>query len=784
MRIDSISLSWFRGAAEAAAIRPTGKSMVVYGENGSGKSSFVDAVEYSLHDGKIGHLAHEYSGKHQERGVLNTHTPPTSAAEIRVRFADTSERVTTISGAGVTRSSGADAAAIQTWDYRRTILRQHEVVEFIQDTKGNKYSALLPLLGLHHLEVAAENLRQLRRAAEQESKLASVQGTLDALEVKRRDALGGVADAAILERIKAVHAKYCGTGAPSERSAECCRETEQALTARIEGFNEERKRQLTLESVGGLKLGEEIRALRSCSSSLAGTAEPLLTERLEVLQRADRFVEKCDASGEVACPACGSMVEADGLRSHIAKERERLRESLTSLNALKEARNRVSDTVSSLKQSLGTEEAKGWRTALGADLAEGFEYLDSIKTDALRASCSEDDTRRIEEKLLALIDRAAARKSGSPELRDLLADKKTIENGGAILAGAPLRDQAIRAKALLAFLGALEDGVRAEIRLRSQTVIDSLSTDIQRMWGILHPGEAIADVRLCVPEDADKAIDVQLQFFGVAQESPRLTLSEGHRNSLGLCIFLAMAKRDGGTDRPLFLDDVVVSLDRNHRGMIVELLEREFSQRQVILLTHEREWYAELRQQLDGSNWGFTVLMPYESPEIGIRVSDAKTATFDDARALLKVSQDSAGNTTRKIMDIELAVRASRLKLRLPYLHREKNDHRVAHNFLAVLISDGAKCFQIDEAGKYVPYTEAIAAFREADRLLVSWGNRASHTFDIVKSEAEKLIAVCEVALGFFVCPKCAKPAFQTDDANGEYVQCRCGTVRWRYGKA
>lgn len=784
MRIDSISLKWFRGAAEAAAIHPNRKSMVVYGENGSGKSSFVDAVEYSLHDGRIGHLSHEYSGRHQERGVLNTHTPATSSAEIRVRFADTSERVTTISRAGVTTCSGAVAAAIQTWDYRRTILRQHEVVEFIQDTKGNKYSALLPLLGLHHLEVAAENLRQLRRAAEQEAKPAAVQSTLAGLEVKRRDSLGGATDDTILERIKAVHARYCGTGAPSANAAECCRETEQALAARIGGFNEERKRQLVLESVGGLKLGEEIRALRSASSSLAGTTEPLLTERLEVLQRADTFVEKLDASGEVACPACGRMVEADDLRSHIAKERERLGESLVALDALRVARGRVCDAVSSLKGSLGSEEAKCWRMELGADLSDGFEYLDSIDIDVLRARCSEDALRSIEAHLVPLIDRAAARKSAAPEMRDLLADKTTLEIGGAILAGAPLQDQAARAKTLLAFLGALENGVRAEIRQQSQSVIDSLSTDIQRMWAILHPGEAIAEVRLCVPEDADKAIDVQLQFFGVTQESPRLTLSEGHRNSLGLCIFLAMAKRDGGTDRPLFLDDVVISLDRNHRGMIVELLEKEFSERQVILLTHEREWYAELRQQLDGAKWGFTVLMPYETPEIGIRVSDPKAATFDDARALLKVSPDSAGNTTRKIMDIELAVRAARLKLRLPYLHREKNDHRVAHDFLAVLISDGAKCFQIDAAGQHVAYTEAIAAFREADRLLVSWGNRASHTFNVTPSEVEKLIAACETALGYFVCPQCSKPVFQTDDASGEFVQCRCGALRWRYGKA
>ena len=45
-----------------------------------------------------------------------------------------------------------------------------------------------------------------------------------------------------------------------------------------------------------------------------------------------------------------------------------------------------------------------------------------------------------------------------------------------------------------------------------------------------------------------------------------------------------MAKRVSDTERPLFLDDVVVSLDRTHRGRILELLEKEFSDRQVIIL--------------------------------------------------------------------------------------------------------------------------------------------------------------------------------------------------------
>ena len=73
MRIRSIQLAWFRGAAEPVALEPNGKSMVVYGENGTGKSSFIDAIEYGL-KGTIDHLKTEYSGTHQVRAIPNTHT--------------------------------------------------------------------------------------------------------------------------------------------------------------------------------------------------------------------------------------------------------------------------------------------------------------------------------------------------------------------------------------------------------------------------------------------------------------------------------------------------------------------------------------------------------------------------------------------------------------------------------------------------------------------------------------------------------------------------------------
>ena len=86
--------------------------MVIYGENRAGKSSFVDAVEYILNDGKIGHLAHEYSGETQEKGIINTHTPEGKKTELCIISADGSKLKIDISRDGSFKSSGAYGAEL------------------------------------------------------------------------------------------------------------------------------------------------------------------------------------------------------------------------------------------------------------------------------------------------------------------------------------------------------------------------------------------------------------------------------------------------------------------------------------------------------------------------------------------------------------------------------------------------------------------------------------------------------------------------------------------------
>ena len=788
MRIKSMELAWFRGAADPVSLEPNCKSMVVYGENSSGKSSFVDAVEYVLNGGGIEHLKTEYSGSHQVKAILNTHKPEGRKPALRFVFKDNSELDVEFNENGSSESSGAEGIAMGEWEYRQTVLRQNEVSEFIHDTKGKKYSALLPLFGLHKMEVAAENLRKLAKSVETEAGLSEKKIKLEQVASQREEVFGTQSLDQIAKAVEDLYLQYCEESQAKDTQLSLSNEIGSAIENRIKGYSADNQRHVFLKEVAELNLQRRVDAVRASSVDLAESLDPQIAEKLSVLQSASTFVNSFDDTETVDCPACGREIPVEAFREHVNLESERLQETQKAFNLYKARIGDVCDTLRSIKSNLDKPDLKTWRDELDdSSIADGFNYLDGKDFNALRDSCSDGDLAAIESNVLPLLYAAALDSKDAPlDVQKLNTDKKLLEVAQSVIFAEPMKSEITRAGALVALINSLEQRVRSEIRKQSQIAIDKISEDIESMWATLHPDEAIESVHLYLPPGADKAIDVVLKFHGLDQESPRLTLSEGYRNSLGLCIFLAMAKQVVDTERPLFLDDVVVSLDRNHRGMIQSLLEKEFSDRQVLILTHDREWYTELRHQLgDNNRWIFKILLPYETPEIGIRWSH-KTTTFDDARALIQDRPDGAGNDARKIMDQELPQIAEHLEIRLPYLRSEKNDRRMAHEFLIRLVADGKKCFQKRSGTQYGVHMDAIDAIARANQLLMSWGNRASHSFDVVRPEATELIDACEKAVACFKCDSCAPPCYvwTLDDEQAKYVQCRCGEIRWRYGQA
>jgi len=86
-----------------------------------------------------------------------------------------------------------------------------------------------------------------------------------------------------------------------------------------------------------------------------------------------------------------------------------------------------------------------------------------------------------------------------------------------------------------------------------------------------------------------------MESFGREGEDPRALTSEGHLDSLGLCIFLGFVKKFNEGCSLIVLDDVVSTVDAKHRENICKLLLKEFRDKQLIITTHEGMWYEQLR---------------------------------------------------------------------------------------------------------------------------------------------------------------------------------------------
>ena len=784
MRIETISLSWFRGAAHEAVLPTGSKSVVVYGANGSGKSTFADAIEYLVQNGRIEHLRHEYSGSRQEKGVRNTHAPPDEPASITVQ-SDQGRSIQAEIAPDGRLSLASDPpellGAVQAWDIKRLILRQDEVADFVHAEKGKKYSVLLPLLGLDALERAAENLRGLAQQVANVGKLSRKEQELEDLSKAAKDHLPDLSEEKVIESLNRVAPTYIEQ--PPKGLAALTRSLASAIDRSIKSAEPESKRHLLLTQIHAEGPAAKLQAVTEAEAATKEQVDTLLDRRIGVLQAAEAFVDAVGSDGdEVDCPACGRPVRTAEFAQHVHDELSALEDARSARTAARKARQAFATSLGEVLRKTKNAEVSDWLDQPGQRECKGaVTGLGGVDLDRWEEGWSAEEYHAFASCIpLVACHVQTAIKAAPPSTQQLIADQEIVSAAASIPQIRVLELQTARVRKIVEALAVAESAVRNAIKTRTRVIIQRISRDAQRLWSKLHPDEPIEDIRLQIPGDADRAIDIGLKFFGVDQPSPRLTLSEGHRNSLGLCIFLALAGLEPEEDRPIILDDIVSSLDREHRGMLIDVLLQDLNSRQVLLFTHDREWFAELRARLPSRAWNFRTLRPWESPDVGLQWSDSAN-TFDDARALIAVRPEAAGNCVRAIMDGRLSMAAEKLKVFVPHLRGDRNDQRTCVHFLERIISEAPRRFRKRDGESWTEHLEATMDWKEAHDLLISWGNRSSHTGSLVRSEVGRLIQTCEKALSHFRCSTCGDPVWIAGQPTRERLECNCRELRWMY---
>ena len=139
------------------------------------------------------------------------------------------------------------------------------------------------------------------------------------------------------------------------------------------------------------------------------------------------------------------------------------------------------------------------------------------------------------------------------------------------------------------------------------------------------------------------------------------------------------------------------------------------------------------------------------------------------------------------ILYFECLLVLSRLPIRqlvisMPYRRGVSNDQRTCVDFLKELIPEEKTSIKIKQNGSYSLHSSAIEKIEQAQRLILAYGNPASHGREVVHDEVSQLITACEDALNAFRCPECSDYIWMADQSSRERLQCPCGKVRWHYG--
>ena len=134
----------------------------------------------------------------------------------------------------------------------------------------------------------------------------------------------------------------------------------------------------------------------------------------------------------------------------------------------------------------------------------------------------------------------------------------------------------------------------------STEVLEDIFAKVENSFGELY-GEINAidekNFKAQLVSSAGK-LGLDVDFFGRGFFPPGAYHSEGHQDSMGICLYLSLMKYLQGEAFSLaVLDDVMVSVDYEHRRLMAKILKKYFPATQFIITTHDKNSVECLREE-------------------------------------------------------------------------------------------------------------------------------------------------------------------------------------------
>lgn len=595
----NLNLEAFRGVNSPFTIAFDTKQnlTVLYGENGSGKTTISDAFEFVM-DGTSGSLEEKsLDGKPKLGQLVNACR---KKADLSVSLAvQNKSRSATLSGTKV--------HLVGDLDYKLKVLSRKNITRLVEDTPANRFKRIQDFVSVPTLDREEAALNDLilseKRNLESQSKLIT----------QANDIL------ADLFEEHADKGKYGDR--QSQWQADILGESEETIAENfriLQDLNQEIKRLRDDFKPLAESFPAATRARETADREVAALTKLVadhssdLAKAFETLQQAQSFLEASEAD---TCPVCDTDIGHDSLVEKVDQKLETLeavkdqsqktknaKESLkTALTSLKTLQDSFFTIVSSLKEvHQAAIDSEQWKlpalvpSIVSIDCADELteEWFDQLKSEA---SQLKPLSETVEKEHAAIQIRSNLQK----EVRQAIKRIKDASDDGKRIEFIVKRGEAIKE--------VLHD---ERIRHANET-LKAISGDFANLYQTIHKGEEIETIKLYLHPTKKASAQFDGSLFGKADASPVAYLSESHLDTLGLCLFLALEKREKPEKTILFLDDAIASVDEAHMERLYELLLDEASHfHHVIISSH----YQPLRFKF---RWGILTQKKVEFLELG-----------------------------------------------------------------------------------------------------------------------------------------------------------------------
>ncbi len=730
--VNRIAVQGFRGIGPRSTLElaPGPGLTLVVGRNGSGKSSFAEALELLLTGEN-----HRWANRSVvwKEGWRNLHS--TNAVEIEARFTIEGEHQPLVAGctwsAGETDLEAATATVRGArygdgvdslgWEAALSIYRPflpyNELGSIADRRPSDLFDMMSAALGVESLVDARERLRTQRLVRDKKVR------AIEAACVPHRTTLGELDD----ERAEA-----CARAIAASKANAWDLET---LELVLEGA-------IDPDGGGGLPLLRRLAsplipnaaAVESAAARLEAAVEEAqalaVTDAGRARQIADILQQSLDlhaAHGDQRCPVCGEGTLDGAWRTQTEAEIARLRQDADAATrahrSLQEARRQAHALFDPLPPDLQLASEVG---VDAADLTTAWTRWNGLPADATDQALIE----HFRQSYGGLADAAATLNAqAAAEIEQREDVWHPIAN--TLREWLPDAKEAALASRTVPHLKKAEKWLADETgRIRNER-FQPIAEQAREVWELLRQNSAVAldDLRLTGKTITNRRLDLGVSVDGVGGQALGV-MSQGEIHALALSLFLPRVLLPQSPFGFVVIDDPVQAMDPGKVDGLARVLQMAARTRQVIVFTHDERLPESIRR-LQIPARVIEVTRRAQSVVECRETRDPASQHLRDARALIRTDDLPAAAAARSVpLYCRLALEAACTEM----VRRRRIERGEAHAAVEEALEDAQTLRQklalvlFDDAGRSGEVMQRVNARwgREAGDA-IAWSNRGSH---------------------------------------------------------